>query len=96
MSDTVEVYKALDALKKKERRDRLDHAEDAIPRLRSLGERHNLQITTPGDAHWVIRKAGKAVLQYWPSAGKAQILKTGKRRRMSITDIEDWIVRGKI
>lgn len=97
MSEQIEYCQGMKHVRKADRQEKPETAEEALPRLATLATSLGMTLTTPGDSHWVLRKAGRAVVQYWPSAQKAQICKTGKiRRGVDVPGFEILVTRGRL
>lgn len=96
MSEMVEHWREAKEQRKEKRRGRMEIADEALPRLRELAAERDLTIQVPGTAHWLVRNSfGKAVMQYWPSANKAQFLKTGKKKQLTLEKFEECLRKGR-
>ncbi len=90
-----EVFEQLREEKKQKRSERMDTAEECLPDFQRLAKNQGCTlVVSSGDRHWLLKRGGKTVVQYWPSAGKWQICKSGKKRFGSPEQFGEFIVRG--
>ena len=81
--------------KKLKRDDRMVVAETCLPDLQTLAVNQRCElVVASGARHWLLKRGGKVVVQYWPSAGKWQVIKTGKKKFGSPQQFGEFIVRG--
>ncbi len=81
--------------KAQKRDDRMEAAERCLTDLQTLAVNQGCQLVVAvGDRHWLLKRGRRTIVQYWPSAGKWQICKTGKKRFGSPEQFGEFIVRG--
>lgn len=81
-SDTAIMWGEVKEAQKQHRRSCLEEAAATEHLVDAVCKSLRLHLSKPAQAHWVIRDQwGKTVIQYWPSARKIQMCKTGRIRK---------------
>ncbi len=78
MGDSTEVLNAMKEHRKTSRRENMDQADGELTLFGEAAEAGGYSLRVMSQHHWNVYSDGKCVVQYWPSANKWQIVKTGK------------------
>lgn len=89
-----EVFELMRKQRKVKRRERQTVANKSFPDLTQLCKNQGCKLDVTGPGQWIVRRGGKGIIQYWPSANKWQVCKTGKIHKGSLEKFAEFIVKG--
>ena len=92
MGDMKEVFDAMKEHRKMTRRQNIEAADSQFDQFLEAAAIGGYSLTKRSEFHWNVYRDGVCVAQYWPSANKWQIMKTG---RVQHGDHESFRVRLK-
>lgn len=78
MGDTIDIFKAMKELRRETRLEELHSAQSEWTEFVEAAGAGGYTLRISNDRHWLVYRNVNVVAQYWPSANKWQITKTGK------------------
>jgi hypothetical protein len=96
MSDVVDFWKAMKEHRRESRNDALQQAQEEWSQFVQAAQAGGYTVQVMSERHWNIYRNARAVAQYWPSANKWQIVKTGKIRHGSREDFRRTMSEGRL
>ena len=79
MGEMVEMFKERREEVKQMRRSLLEQTEDRFAEIQTACREQGLEIAENAPGHYLVRRDGSVVCQYWPSARKWQLCGPGRR-----------------
>ena len=93
-NETTEMWREHREEKAARRRLELQKAEAEMDVTRACAAKGGYEIVVSTDTHWIVKKSGRVVAQYWPSANKWQVSRTSKIVRGTRDKFREHLSRG--